>query len=115
MEADTGSGVVQWIRYSLQGTTLMRGAVPKTPFGDPVASTNGQLVPYLDDIQNGAIPVFTYCYGSGCGDTTTPPLPSNIREVIITLMLRSSKPDPETKQYRTVTVTGQAVRFNPTS
>jgi hypothetical protein len=105
---------VQWIRYSLQGTTLLRGAVSKTSFGDPIAATNGQLVPYLDNVQNGAIPVFTYCYGSGCSDTTTPHQPSQIREVNITLMLRSSRPDPQTNQYRTVTVTGQAVRFNPT-
>lgn len=116
MEADiTGSGVVQWIRYSLQGTTLMRGVAQKVAYADPIASTDGQLVPYLEDIQNGAIPVFTYCYGSGCGDTTTPPLPSNIREVNIKLMLRSAKPDPQTGQYRTITVTGQAVRFNPTT
>lgn len=115
MEADTGTGSgVQWIRYSLQGTTLMRGVAPKTPNTDPIASTNAQgLVPYLENVQNGPVPVFTYCYGSGCSDTVTAHQPSNIREVNITLMLRSTKVDPETRQYRTITVTGQAVRFNP--
>jgi prepilin-type N-terminal cleavage/methylation domain-containing protein len=35
---------VQWIRYQLQGTTLMRGAVPKTG-GDPDAAFNGPNAP----------------------------------------------------------------------
>jgi type II secretory pathway pseudopilin PulG len=115
LEADTrsGGGGVQWIRYSLQGTTLMRGVVPKAPFADPIAATAGQLVPYLENVQNGDVPVFTYCYGTGCSDTITPRQPSNIREVNITLQLRSTSKDPQTQQYRTVTVNGQAVRFNP--
>jgi hypothetical protein len=91
----------------------MRGVVRKVAFADPIAATNGQLVPYLENVQNGAIPVFTYCYGTGCSDLTTPHQPSNIREVNITLMLRSTTKDPQTQQYRNVTVTGQAVRFNP--
>jgi Tfp pilus assembly protein PilW len=45
LETDTGNGV-QWIRYSLVGTTLMRGVAPKVPFVDPVAQTNGFLLPY---------------------------------------------------------------------
>src|SRR5712664_3255857 len=38
VEADLGNGQgVQWIRYSLQGTTLMRGMATKVKFADPVA------------------------------------------------------------------------------
>lgn len=118
VEADLGIGV-QWIRYSLQTTTLMRGVVQKTPSGDPVIQTNPVLVPYLENVMNGSksLPIFSYvCDGpptqQPCagGPTQTP---SNIREVNISLMVRSLQPDPQTQQYRTIVVTGQAVRFNP--
>jgi Tfp pilus assembly protein PilW len=106
LEADTGTGNgVQWIRYSLQNGTLMRGAGPKKGT-DPVGTTNGYLAPYLDNVINTtSVPVFSY-----------PPSPqpvSSIREVNITLMVRSALPDPQTQQFRTITLTGQATRFNP--
>ena len=107
VETDLGNGV-QWIRYSLVGTTLMRAMVPKAQFQDPVGSTTGSLVPYLDNVMNGSLPIFSYAYDSGATHW-----PSNIREVNISLMVRSLQPDPQTKQYRTITLTGQAVRFNP--
>jgi type II secretory pathway component PulJ len=111
VEADIGNGQgVQWIRYSLQSTTLMRGMTPKGS-GDPVGST--PLAPYLDNVMNGnnSLPIFTYTF-----DNTTPPSqqqPSYIREVNVTLIVQSAHPDPQTQQYRTITLTGQAVRFNP--
>jgi type II secretory pathway pseudopilin PulG len=113
LETDPGDGNgVQWIRYSLQGTTLMRGVAKKQAFQDPIASTDGSLLPYLENVQNGSLPIFTYRY-----DTTLPPpvaqQPSNIREVNILLMVQSAQPDPQTGQFRTITLTGQAVRFNP--
>ncbi len=117
LETDTGVGNVQWIRYSLQGTTLMRGMIPKRAFADPVASTDGFLLPYLENVQNGpgnkSLPIFSYCYGTGCSDTATPHQPSNIREVNISLIVQSAQKDPQTQAFRTITLTGQAVRFNP--
>jgi type II secretory pathway pseudopilin PulG len=114
LETDTGDGNgVQWIRYSLQGTTLMRGMTPKKRFRDPVAWTDGVLLPYLENVQNGSLAVFSYSY-----DKTGPlPLaqPSNIREVNILLMVQSAQPDPQTGRFRTITLTGQAVRFNPSN
>ena len=109
LEADLGNGV-QWIRYSLQTTTLMRGAIQKTPSGDPVSQTDSSLVPYLENVMNGSnsLPIFSYVYDPGALQQ-----PSNIREVNISLMVRSLQPDPQTKQYRTITLTGQAMRFNP--
>jgi Tfp pilus assembly protein PilW len=106
LEADTGNGV-QWIRYSLQNGTLMRGVKRKAPApADPVTSTSAVLAPYLDNVTNPtSVPVFSY-----------PPSPqpvSSIREVNITLMVRSALPDPQTHQFRTITLTGQATRFNP--
>ena len=115
LETDTGDGNgVQWIRYSLQGTTLMRGVTKKVAFQDPIASTDGVLLPYLENVQNGpgnkSLPIFSY--------TPQPPIqppfqPSDIREVNIKLIVRSAQPDPQTGQFRTITLTGQAVRFNP--
>jgi hypothetical protein len=112
LEADLGNGV-QWIRYSLQNDTLLRGVTPKVPFADPLASTDNVLVPYLENVvnQDRSIPVFSYRL-----DNTTPPpppQPSFIREVNITLIVRSAQPDPQTHDFKTVTLTGQAVRFNP--
>ncbi|SRR5216684_3171157 len=112
VETDLGNGV-QWIRYSLVDTTLMRGMVTKVPFADPVGSTASSLLPYLDNVMNRSksVPIFAY----GFDNTTPPPLPqpSNIREVNITLIVQGAQPDPQTGQFRTITMTGQAVRFNP--
>src|SRR6267143_5200388 len=121
VEADLGTGQgVQWIRYSLVGTTLMRGVAPKAPFKDPVTETSGSLVlvPYLENVMNGSnsLPIFSYVCDAGltqqpCDGATQ--LPSSIREVNISLMVRSLQPDPQTHQYRTITLNGQAMRFNP--
>lgn len=110
LETDTGDGRgVQWIRYSLQGTNLMRGTAPKLGT-NPVAATDSQLIPYLENVTNGAnaIPLFTYSYDPGL-----PQQPVNIRQVNICLMVQSAKPNVHTGQLETITVTGQAVRFNP--
>jgi type II secretory pathway pseudopilin PulG len=113
VETDLGDGNgVMWIRYSLQGTTLMRGMTQKGRFQDPLAATTGQWTPYLENVVNGtnspAVPIFSYTYDTGVAQQ-----PSNIRDVNVTLMVQSAQPDPQTGQYRTITVTGQAVRFNP--
>ncbi len=109
LEADLGSGV-QWIRYLLQTTTLMRAVVRKSS-KDPVTETSGSaLVPYLENVMNGSnsLPIFSYVCDPGALQQ-----PSYIREVNVSLMVRSLQPDPQTHQYRTITLTGQAMRFNP--
>lgn len=108
VETDLGNGV-QWIRYSLVGTTLMRGVANKVVGGDPVGQTDASMVTYLENVLNGSksLPIFSYTYGGA------PSLPSNIREVNICLIVRAQQPDPQTGQFGTVTLTGQALRFNP--
>ena len=111
LETDLSDGNgVQWIRYSLAGTTLLRGMTPKVKFSDPVATTTASLTPYLENVMNGSnsLPIFSYVCDPGAAQQ-----PSNIREVNISLMVRSLQPDPQTHQYRTIVVTGQAMRFNP--
>lgn len=128
-EGDVGDGNgVEWVRYSLVGTTLMRGVWPKNGI-DPVTPTGRALVPYLENVMNNAnaaqmaalkasnpqlfpgnvaVPIFTYT-----PDTGTAFQPPNIREVNITLIVRSARPDPNTNRYRVVVLTGQAARINP--
>src|SRR5260370_29403682 len=85
LETDTGDGTgVQWIRYSLQATTLRRGLAKRPQFLDPVAATSvGVMLPYLDNVMNGpgnqSLPIFTYRVD--CLGPTTPPLISNICKV----------------------------------
>jgi type II secretory pathway pseudopilin PulG len=120
LEADVGNGLgVQWIRYSLSGTTLMRGMVSKsTNPTDPVGATNGALTPYLDNVMNGpgnkSKAIFSYTPDrDASGSYPLSYAPSNIREVNICLVVQSAKPDPQTGQLRSITLTGQAIRFNP--
>jgi prepilin-type N-terminal cleavage/methylation domain-containing protein len=117
LEADQGNGNgVQWIRYSLVGTTLKRVVVTKQANADPVSSTDpSKAPPYLENVINGANPVFTYGPDPSAVNNSNYPAytPLQIREVNICLMVQSPNADPQTGQHRTITVTGQAVRFNP--
>jgi len=82
---------VQWIRYVLLGSTLMRSVDNKSLGGDPMAQTSGNLAPFVQNVVNNAsaaqiaqyqasypgmftggvpVPVFSYI----C-DTPTTPLP----------------------------------------
>jgi type II secretory pathway pseudopilin PulG len=113
LESDLGDGKgVQWIRYSLDGTTLKRGIFPKSA-SDPVSSTSGDvLVPYLDNVLNGSQGVAIFSY-SGDVNSVGPLLSSDIQKVDIKLIVQSAEPDPQTHQFRMITLTGQAVCFNP--
>jgi prepilin-type N-terminal cleavage/methylation domain-containing protein len=129
IEADLGNGV-QWIRYALVGTTLMRGVVPKVAGQDPVTATGTATLPYLENVMNNApapqmdqirasypamfpgdnpVPVFAYTPV----DPSAPLQPGNILQVNICLIVQSPRPDPKTGQPRVLTLTGQAMRFNP--
>jgi type II secretory pathway pseudopilin PulG len=115
LEADEGQGKVQWIRYSLVGTTLKRKVVGKSPGSDPVAATDPtNEVPFLENVVNGSIPVFSYRRDPSIPDPSIPSpySPLEIREVNIRLMVQSSQRDPQTQQFRTITLTGRAVAFN---
>lgn len=142
LEGDTTGAGVQWIRYQLQGTTLMRGVVPKTAGANPAAATSaaGVMVPYLDNVMNNAtpaqmnfirtyypamfpgnapVPIFTFmCDATPAPvDCTAAPAPnnvaSNIRQVNITLIVAAAEPDPSTGQPRVATLTARALRINP--
>lgn len=140
---------VQWIRYQLQGTTLMRATQPKTLGVDPDGATAGALVPFVQNVVNnsptlqigqvqldtaypavfggGPVPVFQYtCDTPSVSQalplptapcTTTAPAadncPTNIRDVLITLIVAAPLPDSQTGRPRLIQLEGRGRRVNP--
>ena len=131
---------VEWVRYQLQGTTLMRGFVSKAS-GNPATITSGTgvLAPFVQNVVNNAsaaqiaefqtyypgmfpggvpVPIFSYT----C-DTATTPLPctsagsynspQNIRDVGIVLIVTTPMPDAQTGQPRLLALKGRGRRINP--
>ncbi len=134
---------VEWIRYVLQGTTLMRGTADKALSADPAVQTSlpGKLVPFVQNVVNntcppqipqcqtaypdifggGPVPIFSY----NCDSSSPPPptvscliagadnSPANIREVAITLIVAAPLPDAVTGLPRLVQLNGRGRRINP--
>ena len=129
LEADLRDGNgVQWIRYQLLGTTLMRGTAPKDAVNDPVAATAGNMFPYLENVMNNApaaqlaaisaqypamfpggnpVPVFTFPPFNGFPQQ----LPT-IHNINITLIVQAQDRDSRNNQLRVATLTGQASPIN---
>lgn len=121
---------VEWVRYQLQGTTLMRGVASKVVGADPSFATLASLVPYVENVMNNpgaqqiaalrvaypnafptgaAIPIFNYAaFDAGKAATV-----QFLREINITLLVRSPGVDPRTRQPRLVTLNGRVRRINP--
>jgi prepilin-type N-terminal cleavage/methylation domain-containing protein len=133
---------VQWIRYQLQGTTLMRGMAPKAVGADPDATTSaaGVLAPFVQNVVNnvcpvsiptcqtaypglfpGGNPVPIFSYTCDVGNAPLPCLvagaannsPKNIRDVVITLIVAAPLPDAATGRPRLVQLLGRGRRINP--
>ena len=133
-----GTGVV-WIRYQLQGTTLLRGVAPKAGT-DPVVATNAAgMLPYVLNVMNNAPPAqiaqFQAAYPAmfpggipqplfqfTCDTATGPVLcqnaggsnsPANVRDVDITLIVMTPQRDAQTNQIHLVELNGRGHRVNP--
>jgi prepilin-type N-terminal cleavage/methylation domain-containing protein len=133
---------VQWIRYQLQGTTLMRAVAPKIVGDDPDSDTSGAFVPFVLNVVNnvcptqlptcqlaypnlfpsGAVPIFTYFCDTPTVPQTPAPLcsgagaddsPANIRDVTVTLIVAAPLPDAASGQPRLVMLNGRGRRINP--
>ena len=132
---------VKWIRYQLQGTTLMRGVADRQTSHDPAVDTAGNLAPLVQNVVNNSspaqiaqyqlsypgmfpggnpVPIFSYT----CDTPTAPqppPCPSagadntpaNIRDVTVTLIVAAPVPDATTGQPRLVQLVGRGRRINP--
>jgi type II secretory pathway pseudopilin PulG len=142
LETDLGNGV-SWIRYQLQGTTLLRAVVPKTAGANPVAATSvpGAMVPFLTNVMNSpsaaqlaqitaaypamfpggaAQPVFQYTCDTPAGSQPCPlagnnGVPNRIRDVNITLIVVTRQPDMQTQQLKLVELNGRGHRVNPSN
>jgi type II secretory pathway pseudopilin PulG len=140
-ELDNTTNNVEWIRYQLVGTNLLRGSVIKGNGTDPVAATAGVMFPYATNVMNNTsaaqitqinaaypgtfpggapVPIFTYYCDSPngqklCTDPTIAAfnLANNIREVEVTLIVMIQQPDMQTGQLRLVTLNGRGHRVNP--
>lgn len=122
---------VEWVHYSLQGNTLMRGQATKIAGANPAATTQPTLTPFIENVMNSptpqqmadiqahyntmfpgnaAVPIFEYTVAAG-----GLPTPDKITEVNITLIVQSPIRDPKTNGLRVLTLTGLARRINPTN
>ncbi len=130
---------VQWIRYQLQETTLMRGAALKQPGNDPAIDTAAFLAPLVQNVVNNSsatqiaqfqaaypgmfptgnpVPIFSYTCDAGnvplaCPAAGTNNSPANIRDVVVTLIVAAPLPDATTGQPRIVQLVGRGRRINP--
>jgi prepilin-type N-terminal cleavage/methylation domain-containing protein len=133
---------VQWIRYVLQGSTLMRTVANKLPSTDPAVQTSANLAPFVQNVVNnasaaqialyqasypgmfptGPVPIFTYICDTPTAPQPPPTLcsaagpdnsPKNIREVIVTLIVAAPLPDANTGAPRLVQLEGRGRRVNP--
>jgi Tfp pilus assembly protein PilW len=130
---------VQWIRYQLQGTTLMRGAALKQPGADPAIDTAAVLAPLVQNVVNNSsttqiaqyqaaypgmfptgnpVPIFSYTCDTGnvplaCPAAGIDNSPANIRDVVVTLIVAAPLPDATTGQPRIVQLVGRGRRINP--
>ena len=141
VETNLGTGV-SWIRYQLIGTTLFRSVVPKTAGADPSAVTNAPnvMVPFLTNVMNNsaaqipqiiadypsmfpggaAQPIFRYTCDTPAGPQPCPlagnsGVPSNIRNVDITLIVMTRQPDMQTQRLALVELNGRGHRVNPSN
>lgn len=136
---------VKWVRYTLQGTTLWRGAVPKVVGANPAATVSiaaGNMSPYVTNVMNNttaaqiaafraaypamfpggiAQPIFQYY----CPNPAAPPAlvlcqnagannyPANVVDVEVTLIVRATRNDAQTRAPRLVELNGRGHRINP--
>ena len=137
------SSKVQWIRYQLVGTTLMRGQADKIPSDDPVWDTSSKLVPFVQNVVNNVcpaqisqcqtaypglfpggnpVPIFAYTCDTPTAPQPQPPpcpsagadnSPANIRGVTVTLIVAAARPDATTGEPRLVQLSGRGRRINP--
>jgi prepilin-type N-terminal cleavage/methylation domain-containing protein len=134
-----GSGTVKWVRYQLQGTTLLRGVTNKLVGVDPATATSaaGVMYPYVQNVMNNGsaaqiaqiqatypnmfpggnpVPVFNYTLdatvgSSGCVAAASSPC--NVRDVQVTLIVQTPQRDSQNAVLRLVELNGRGHRLNP--
>ncbi len=141
-EGDDNNGAgVQWTRYQLLNTTLLRGTVAKAAGTDPVTATNlpGVMLPYVTNVMNNpgaaliaqfqagypgmfpggvAQPIFQFTCDTAagtvlCQNAGADNSPLNVRDIEITLIVRTPERDFQTGKLRLVELNGRGHRINP--
>lgn len=124
---------VQWTRYQLSGTTLLRGQFGKRAGDDPAADTAATFVPYVQNVMNNAaaseiakfqavypqmfpggnpVPIFSYtCYTpSGpqpCTSASSYNAPVNVTDIEVTLIVMAPTVDAQTGAPRLIELHGR--------
>ena len=137
----SSAGVVNWIRYQLVGTTLFRAVVPKTAGADPAAATSvaTAMVPFIVNVMNfpppnqlaelmatyptmypggQPVPIFQYTCDTAAGTVPCPTagaddLATQIRDVDVTLIVKTTQRDLQTQKWKLVELNGRGHRSNP--
>lgn len=119
---------IEWVRYDLQRTgdfsTLYRTVNTKNMTGGALPTDNPSNVPFVENItQDPSVAVnavtnpaaFTYECDPAMVDPATPTVcrPEHIKNVYITLRVRSVGRDIQTQQFRVITVRGEGTRMYP--
>jgi prepilin-type N-terminal cleavage/methylation domain-containing protein len=136
-----GDSFVSWVWYHLDTTkfTLYREVVPKTS-GDPLAAVTsaGTMVPLLENVMNnpggqlaqitanfpamfpggGPQPLFQYSCDTPpgpapCGQAGAYNASNNIRDVDVTLIVKTPQQDMQTESMKLVELNGRGHRLNP--
>jgi prepilin-type N-terminal cleavage/methylation domain-containing protein len=133
------SSKVQYIRYTLSGTTLYRSMVDKAGQDPTSLSSNTwtSAVPFVQNVMNNAaaaqiaqinasypgmfpggapVPLFRYWCDASTGpqecSTVVGGTPTNIRSVSVTLIVATPTPDAQSGQVRIVELTARGSRLN---
>jgi prepilin-type N-terminal cleavage/methylation domain-containing protein len=141
VETDLGNGNgVSWIRYLLNGTTLLRGVAPKTAGSSPLAAVpQASMTPFVENVMNnapeplltqikaqypamyplGAVPIFQYTCNTPVGPqrcSISPAnynTPKNISDVDVTLIVKTRFADAQNQSLQVMELTGRGHVSNP--
>lgn len=118
--------LIEWVRYNLPApggaatSTLFRTVRTKVVGGNP--TSNPSIVPFVENVVQNSTQavsatnpaVFTYeCDPRQIIPGTNACLAEHIKNVYITLRVRSTRADIQTRQFRQITVRGMASRQYP--
>jgi type IV pilus assembly protein PilW len=95
-------GIVEVVEYRLNSSTLQRSAVAKPGGGTAATPVFNSLAENVRTLS------FTYYDSSGATTTTA----TNVRSVRVSLNLGTNRVDPESRRFRTVSVSSQALARN---
>ena len=141
VETGSAGGGVNWIRYQLLGTTLYRSVVAKTLGVNPIAATStpAVMVPFIVNVMNNPppgqlaeliasyptmypggqpVPIFQFTCDTSTGIVPCPiaapsDLSTQIRDVDVTLIVRTTQRDLQTQKWKLVELNGRGHRSNP--